>query len=321
MDGATFSLLTRTRVITLHIPRSVPGCDVATAANSIEGVEQAALALRRAAAAKAAAARAAGAAESSEEEDLTEDDPMTSDDAHTLHVQTLPVASSIGGKIWDASLLMGAWLTAAADHFPPPASPDGRRPRALELGSGLGIAGLAAAKVFPWLHVTLSDYDPAVVANLHENIRLSFPTPAHTAQGCPQQLVDVATVDIRDFAASTGGAVPPQYAALGQFDLIFASDVVYESSHSQLAYVCRALLAPPPLNSEGWSPHAVFLLPDSRPRLREFVDALDIAGLSCRIENLLPSSAMVRRLRQTHDDWGAGGATFSLYFVSRRPIA
>ena len=157
----------------------------------------------------------------------------------------------------------------------------------------------------------------------------------------------------------------------GQFDIIIASDVVYEQSHCQIAQVCLVLLAPSPLAApavvggggggaaeEGaaggaaaaaaaaggggvavaggaaaaaggaaggavagvFQPCAIFLLPDSRPRLRDFVAAFADAGLSCKIETVRPSPALVRRLCRTHEGWGTGDASFSLYTVARLPM-
>ena len=65
-------------------------------------------------------------------------------------------------------------------------------------------------------------------------------------------------------------------------------------------------------------PWAVFALPDSRPRLREFVRALGDAGLLCRIERVDNACKMVRRLRAARADWGAG-TSFSLDFVTHGP--
>ena len=69
----------------------------------------------------------------------------------------------------------------------------------------------------------------------------------------------------------------------------------------------------------GAPPWAVFCLPDSRPRLQEFVQGLADAGLRCRVERVAPRCQMLRRLRASHEDWGAGGASFSLYFVTHMP--
>jgi hypothetical protein len=322
LDPATLSLLTAPRILALRIPRSGRDACLTSREDSIEGVEGSAATLRRAACARAASSRAGDDDGSSDDLDL--EDLLDNPEAvcATLRVQTLPVAASIGGKVWDASLLMSTWIfdrALSAEHFPPPVDLGGRAPRLLELGSGLGLTGLAAALAFPFTSVTCSDYDPAVLDNLHATVRLNSSGP----EKGPLRL-DVTRVDFRDFAEGAPTSSNAHYASLlHQFDLLFAADVVYEQSHCALAQVCLALLKPAQPRGHGggdvaqWQPRAIFMLPDSRPRLREFVDELAAAGLRCHIERVEPSQEMVRRLRCSHEGWGAGDATFSLYFVER----
>lgn len=319
MDPATLSLLTARRTLNLRIPRSTSAARLSSHEDDIDGIEATAEALRRSVCARAAAARAGEEHSSSDElEDLDDALEDESDVCATLRVQTLPVAASIGGKVWDASLLFSTWICAreehSARHFPP-AQIEGRAPRLLELGSGLGLAGLAAAFAFPTARVTCSDYDPAVLDNLHATIRLN--TAGLSAQSAlpldDTTRVDVARVDFRDFTAAGPTGEHPEYARLlHQFDLLFAADVVYEQSHCNLARVCLAMLRPPPCETAAgdrgggsgdddaaaatatdWEPRAIFMLPDSRPRLREFVNELGAAGLRCRIERVRPSPEMV----------------------------
>jgi hypothetical protein len=137
---------------------------------------------------------------------------------------------------------------------------------------------------------------------------------------------DIATLDFRDFEPSaprSGGepaappALPEQYSdMLASIDLIIAADVVYEQSHCALAQVVNALLAPAPAQT-SWQPRAIFVLPDSRPRLRAFCDSLQEAGLECEIKACTPSPAMAKCLRRCHEGWGSGGATFSMWVVTR----
>ena len=91
---------------------------------------------------------------------------------------------------------------------------------------------------------------------------------------------------------------------LHSFDLLVGSDVVYDHYHGQLANVCRAMLARPMQAREAGDAaaqtagRAIFLLPDARPRLSEFVDGARRAGLHCRIEHIDDRCPMVRRLRR-----------------------
>ena len=112
LDDATFSLLTASRTLNLRIPRvdaSGDECSISTREGSIDEIEESASARLRANAALLrepwVAAGSAGSDDEDELLDLQEDAPDT---YMTIRVQTLPVAASIGGKIWDASLLMAS---------------------------------------------------------------------------------------------------------------------------------------------------------------------------------------------------------------------
>ena len=213
-----------------------------------------------------------------------------------------------------------------------------RRPLMLELGAGLGIVGLACAIAYPHMRVVLSDYDTYVLANLRESLKLNGPASApqkerngseshaltfgtlnpETSRHAPTLSVPTASLQLEGWEHAS------EYKDLaGQCDCLVAADVVYEQSHCALAQLCLTLLAPTQRaanNSDEQTttrPCAIFMLPDSRPRLREFVDALEAARLSLQIERVAPSAQLTRRLRDTHEGWGAGDATFSLYFVTR----
>ncbi len=341
---ATLSLLSAPRTIVLRIPSADPAsaCRIASRAldeDGIGAIEAGAAAQQRSACAKAALARLdpAGAAGSSEDSDLDLDEDDGSHPCTAIRVQTLPVAASIGGKIWDASLLMAAWLTEEASRrqlAPLLAAPAGRPPRVLELGSGLGVVGLAFALAYPSARVVLSDYDPAVLANLRASLELNATGLASRPQGGGSEpaepsapRIEVEMVDFRHFAAGGDASLSAEARAaryaglLGGVDLIVGADIVYEQSHAALGRVCDALLSPSPTDAAAdWRPCAIFVLPDSRPRLGEFVASLRETGLECRVERVLPSPEMVRRLRRAHEGWAQGGASFSLYHVAR-PVA
>ena len=94
--------------------------------------------------------------------------------------------------------------------------------RALELGCGLGLAGVAGARA--GLDVTMSDYDETALEYAAINARANCP---------PQARWRCLAIDWRH---------PP---ALEPFPLLLAADVVYEERHiAPLLGVIRALLAP-----------------------------------------------------------------------------
>lgn len=270
--------------------------------------------MRRAACARAASQRLGT---QSNLTDLNVVDEHGDDDLEALHagegeitltLYSTDVASSIGGKVWDASLLTSAFFaTRMAEHISAAASP---RPRVLELGAGLGVVGLCCAQLCerPAVHMTLSDYDDAVLGCLRQSVDAN--------SGCAGR-VDVARVDFRDFGPPSpeiSASLAP-YAAAGMlhgFELIIASDVVYDAYHGpRLPWLCAALL------TERAGARALLVLPDSRPRLAELVDAAPAAGFTCTVERLVPSPRLRRRIEAAHDGWGANGAGFSLYTLER----
>jgi len=90
--------------------------------------------------------------------------------------------SGTGYTVWTAALVLGEWMAAKEQqHLWKNA------PRVLELGSGLGVNGILAAKLGGI--VTLSDYFPPLIANLQlqarppapgRRIAAGTPTPAPT---------------------------------------------------------------------------------------------------------------------------------------------
>ena len=174
------SALTRPKLLALKFRRIA---EVATADGDIDAVERDDGCRRRRAAAGAAAtarssangsagaASAAGSAASGVNSD--DDDLADSDDDESsvvVRVQTIDVASSIGGKIWTSRCCsaLGSPRTGRACRRRRPTAAGGGR--ACSSSAQASISGLAAALAHPHLHVTLSDYDDAVNANLHEFI-------------------------------------------------------------------------------------------------------------------------------------------------------
>lgn len=125
-------------------------------------------------------------------------------------------ADNLGHKTWLASYLLVRRLSSlkhlllpAQDH-PPPASP-----RVLELGSGTGLLGIAAAALFPEAQVHLTDLE-AIVPNLEANVKTN--KVLFTKSRAP-------SVGVLDWSATRidEPGVP--------YDLILASDPLYSPLH------------------------------------------------------------------------------------------
>ena len=158
----------------------------------------------------------------------------------SVTVQELPYETAgTGHAVWSAAVLQAHWLrlhraelAAAGLHS------------ALELGSGLGLSGLALAKLgLPGLdQVTLTDIVPSIVANLLASAALN-----RTAEGAPlavraclcdwgaeNDLVDAQSA--HGWYGSGGGPTSQEHKSLGPeavalpvgelFDLVMAADVL-----------------------------------------------------------------------------------------------
>lgn len=149
-------------------------------------------------------------------EPLEEGDPLCDDrrrfrlpGAASALVRTLPFeAGGFGGSVWDAGIALAVWLSLG--------SPDGGRAavankRVLELGSGAGLGGIAAALVGA-ASVVLSDYGEA--AGEEEGARPAAGTrpaavgarPAAAGAGKSRRLQ--ATLGAAAGARDTSGRVP-----------------------------------------------------------------------------------------------------------------
>ena len=100
---------------------------------------------------------------------------------HTFHIHNVRLKircdtslrlhsqGDVGRLLWPAALVMARWIIRTFPNWLP-----GHKPLApcklLELGAGVGLTGLAAAHLVS--HVTLSDWDPIVLANLRYNAAL-----------------------------------------------------------------------------------------------------------------------------------------------------
>jgi predicted nicotinamide N-methyase len=125
-------------------------------------------------------------------------------------------------QLWPGARMLAAFIAErVADHTVPAAA------RTLELGCGLGLAGLVAADL--GLNVTLSDYDDDALAFAEHNAAVN---------GIPNlrfQALDW-TVPAAELRAMFAGL---------SLDVMLAADALYEArNHVPLARCLAALLAP-----------------------------------------------------------------------------
>jgi predicted nicotinamide N-methyase len=151
-------------------------------------------------------------------------------------------------EVWPAAVALGRKLVAA----------DLRGRRAIELGAGVGLCGLSAARA--GAQVLVTDYEPAALACAEVNAALN------------QITIATAQLDWRE-----SGWREPGWPA--DFDLVLAADVLYEARNvAPLAARIPELLAP----------GGTALLTDpGRPYLPEFVQALGAMGLAVNLSSIL----------------------------------
>lgn len=135
---------------------------------------------------------------------------------------------SVGLQTWGSACVLAERLCAEPGRYLGFDSQmcRGRGPRSirvLELGAGTGLLSMVVAKLqgVLWVHelgvqldVMATDYHPAVLENLQENV-------AHNFGGC----VDLVRVEMLDWADT------PVIEEADKFDVIIAADVIYDQRH------------------------------------------------------------------------------------------
>lgn len=130
-----------------------------------------------------------------------------------LHEPSL-TADNLGLKTWASSYLLSKRLHRLDLPLGPPSAP-----RALELGAGTGLVGLAAAAVYG-IPVMLTDL-PEIVLNLQRNVDANAGIAA--GSGC----LNVKVLDWRE--------IPEPLPQEGdKFDLVLAADPLYSKEHPGL---------------------------------------------------------------------------------------
>lgn len=156
---------------------------------------------------------------------LTDGTPATGSD-HT----------DVGLQSWGASIVVSDLMCSNPAKFGLSVQQLGDAPRIVELGAGTGLVGITMAKLLPRIDVRraviiATDYHPAVLDNLRDNVAANFPDAADDApvQAC-----------LLDWAAPCLDAPLHEPA-----DMLVATDVVYAPEHAVWLRDCAArMLAP-----------------------------------------------------------------------------
>jgi len=186
-----------------------------------------------------------------------------------LHDAPMQDHVSVGVQTWGSAILLGREMSlspSAFGLFPGPSTPSDRGVRVLELGAGTGLLGILCRKLldlrmassavegdkYPGL-VVATDYHHDVLANLKVCVDLNFPPRVPTATGGvvatklehEDDGVKIAKLDWTSFPAYMAGRTAgllvneEDNADVGQyvgesFDLVLASDCVYDPTHAKL---------------------------------------------------------------------------------------
>lgn len=150
---------------------------------------------------------------------LTDGTPATGTD-HT----------DVGLQSWGASIVVSDLMCSSPERFDLTVEKLGREPRIMELGAGTGLVGITMAKLLPRLGVSgatvvATDYHPAVLENLHNNILANF--AEHDNLPVETCLLDWSSPCFD----------PPLHVAA---DMLIATDVVYAPEHAAWLRDCAA---------------------------------------------------------------------------------
>ena len=216
-----------------------------------------------------------------------------------VRVRELALGRGVGAKLWRAASMLSDRL------FEDPAFVQGQT--VLELGAGVGLCGLLAAKLGA-RRVALTDFEPALLDSLALAARDNrAPGDAETrvarcdwreeASSPADDAADDASSDEKHAAALAAAAARggwlPRLGAGETFDRIVGSDLVYERTHAEtLPRVLRERLARP--NGVAMLFGAV----RDRALLDALVDGAETFGLDVD---------QTKVAENKNDDWYEGG--------------
>lgn len=146
-----------------------------------------------------------------------------------------------GLHIWEAGIMLARYIVFNNEQF--------KQRSVLELGSGVGIGGFAAAKFTQASSVTLSDWKPEIVNNITAN---AYKNSLMTSK------LKVIQID---------WTVPQSY--IPPVDIVIGSDLIYTGCPIYDLYntICKSLKV---------LGQAYIIIPDKRSAAQEFLEVVDL---------------------------------------------
>lgn len=163
---------------------------------------------------------------------------------------------SLFGNVWPSGLILADLM----QHH------DLAGLRILEMGCGLGMASLVMQR--RGADVTASDYHPIAEDFMQQNAALNHLLPLNFS------VSDWANVDD---------------AALGMFDLMIGSDILYEPNH--------AVLLSKFIDRHAQNPVTVIIIDPDRRQQREFSIAMQALGFACVVSRAEPALALQHKFK------------------------
>lgn len=166
---------------------------------------------------------------------------------------------SVGVQTWGSAILMGRRVALEPAEFGLCTESGGMidvtqgGPRILELGAGTGLLSILCRKLLdqvkekhgdvPYGTVLATDFLPSVLSNLATCVDLNFPGESSTG-------LTVLPLDWTLFPALVESRTEDE-SLRGGFDLVLASDCVYDTTHADLLRQVAELVLRPPSGEPG----------------------------------------------------------------------